>query len=60
MKITDDVERQKWAQDMMAAEKDKVLKAISALQNWNGANLRVSVFSAEGDFFCILLRRYHP
>jgi hypothetical protein len=45
---------------MMAAEKDKVLKAISALQNWNGANLRVSVFSAEGDFFCILLRRYHP
>lgn len=50
MKITDDVERQKWAQDMMAAEKEKVSKAISALQNWNGSNLRISIFSAEGKF----------
>ncbi len=59
MKITDDVERQKWAQNMMAAEKDKVIKAISALQKWNGANLRVSVFSAEGNF-CISLRQIPP
>jgi hypothetical protein len=48
MKITDDIERKKWAENMMAAEKAKVLQAIASLQNWNGTNLRISVFSAEG------------
>jgi hypothetical protein len=51
MKITDDTERKIWAENMMAAEKNSVLKAIAALENWNGTNLRISVFSAEGDYF---------
>ena len=48
MKITDDAERKKWAESMMAIEKAKVLEAIESLLNWNGTNLRISVFSAEG------------
>jgi hypothetical protein len=27
-----------------------VLRAIAALDKWNGTNLRISVFSAEGGF----------
>jgi hypothetical protein len=60
MKITDDVERQKWAQGMMAAEKDKVLKAIATLKAWNGSNLRISVFSAEGKSLYFISMRRQP
>ena len=49
MKIIDDGEREQWARKMMAAEKDAVAKAIASLAGWNGTNLRISVFSAEGD-----------
>jgi hypothetical protein len=49
MKITDDGERERWARNMMAAEKDSVSKAIQSLAGWNGTNIRISVFSAEGD-----------
>jgi hypothetical protein len=49
MKITDDTERELWARNMMAIEKENVLKAIASLANWNGSNIRISVFSAEGD-----------
>ena len=49
MKITDDAQRREWAEGIMAVEKAGVLKAIESLKNWNGANLRISVFSAEGD-----------
>jgi hypothetical protein len=60
MKITDDSEREKWAQNMMAAEKDSVKRAIDSLANWNGTNIRISVFSAEGDIMhqfadCIMM-----
>ena len=48
MKITDDAQRREWAEGIMAVEKASVLKAIESLKNWNGANLRISVFSAEG------------
>jgi hypothetical protein len=48
MKITDNTERQLWATNMMKSEQSKVLAAIEALKNWNGSNLRISVFSAEG------------
>lgn len=49
MKITDDAERELLARNMMAIEKENVQKAIASLANWNGSNIRISVFSAEGD-----------
>ena len=54
MKITDSRERQLWATNMMQNEKAKVLAAIESLKNWNGSNLRISVFSAEGRITLLL------
>ena len=53
MKITDDTILKDLAESMMAIEKGNVLQAIASLQNWNGTNLRISVFSAEGIFVLV-------
>jgi hypothetical protein len=48
MLITDEIRRRQIAEDMMAIEKENVLKAIQSLNRWNGGDLRISIFSAEG------------
>jgi len=48
MLITDIQKRKETAMNMMSIEKDNVINAIKSLRDWDGKNLRISIFSAEG------------
>ena len=49
MKITEEAKRKEWAMNAMKIEQDAVLRAIKKLEKWSGSDLRISVFSAEGE-----------
>jgi hypothetical protein len=49
MRIEDDKQRMVLAKTAMEYEQDKVKKAIEKLEKWTGNDLRISVFSAEGE-----------
>ena len=55
MLIADVTQRKAWAQNMMDTEKANVINAINKLQKWDGNNLRISIFSAEGNILLLLL-----
>lgn len=52
MSIPDSGKRKEWAQKMMDTEKANVINAINSLRDWNGDNLKISIFSAEGLCHC--------
>jgi hypothetical protein len=51
MRIDDDKKRKELAENVMKIEKDAVKNAIDNLEKWSGADLRISVFSAEGEWW---------